>query len=123
MTKKWIMLASAFLFTSALLTGASRFVADDEEITISAVMKEAMKGGLNKKVIDGDATAEDKERLLVLFKGLAANEPPQGDAESWKKKTTALVEAAEAAVKGDDKAPALLKSAANCKACHDAHRP
>ncbi|WP_169977705.1 hypothetical protein [Tautonia rosea] len=123
MTKKWIMLASAFLFTTAFLTGAARFAAEDAPISISEVMKEAMKGGLNKKVASGEASAEEKDRLLVLFKGLAENEPPEGDLESWKAKTEALVNAAEAAVKGADDAPAMLKSAANCKACHDAHRP
>jgi hypothetical protein len=123
MTKKWIMLASAFLFTTAFLTGSARFVAEDEPITISEVMKEAMKGGLNKKVAEGSASTDEKGRLLILYKGLAENEPPQGDLESWKAKTAALVLAAEGAVQGEAEAPGLLKGAANCKACHDAHRP
>lgn len=123
MTKKWIMLASAFLFTTAFLTGSARFVAEDEPITISEVMKEAMKGGLHKKVTGGAASADEKDRLLILYKGLAENDPPVGDLEGWKAKTAALVLAAESAVKGDAGAPGLLKGAANCKACHDVHRP
>ena len=47
---------------------------------------------------------------------LVANTPKKGDAADWKTKTEALLTAA----KGTDGA-ALLK-AANCKACHDAHK-
>lgn len=125
-TTTWGMLVAVAISSTVVLAGAgfsAAGVAEEEEITISSVMKEAMKGGLNKKVIEGEASTEEKDRLLALFQGLAANEPPEGDEESWKEKTKALVEGAEAAVKGEAEAPALLKGAASCKACHDAHRP
>ncbi len=75
-------------------------------------MKTAMaKGGLLKKVADGQADAGQKKELLGLFRELAAATPPKGQAASWKTKTDALVTA------GAD-----LQKAANCKSCHMEHR-
>lgn len=97
---------------------------DEEKVTIKQVMQKAHKAGLLKDlVVKGDATDEQKAELLKLYKGLAANKPPKGDAESWKTKTKALVDAAQAAVDGKDNAVQLLTKASNCKACHDAHKP
>ena len=87
-----------------------------------AAMKTCMKGGLCKKVATGDGSAEDKAALLAAFTAMAAEKPPKGDADSWKAKTTALVKAAQLAVDGDAGAGAALKSAANCKDCHTAHK-
>lgn len=123
MAKKWSMLAGAVLFTLVVIAGGSQIGAADETIEISDVMKEAMKGGLCKKVVDGEASAEEKARLLVLFKAMAACDAPKGDAESWKEMTIALVTGAEGVVKGDPDAVEFLKGAANCKACHEPHRP
>ncbi len=88
-----------------------------------AVMKKCMKGGLCKKVVMGQGTADDKAALLAAFTAMAAEKAPKGDAESWKAKTTALVKAAQLAVDGDAGAGAALKNAANCAACHKAHKP
>jgi hypothetical protein len=88
-----------------------------------AVMKKCMKGGLCKKVVMGQGTADDKAALLAAFTAMAAEKAPKGDAESWKTKTTALVKAAQLAVDGDAGAGAALKSAANCAACHKVHKP
>lgn len=101
------------------------FAADDEskpKYKTKEVMAEALKGPLAKKVAAGDASAEEKKLLLEMFMAMTKNEPAKGDAESWKKKTTALVAAAKAAVAGDENAPNLLKEATNCKACHDVHK-
>lgn len=84
--------------------------------SIKEVMKIALKGPLNKKVADGKASDEEKKQLIELYESLAAAMPTKGDADSWKAKTTALLEAA----KGTD-GQALMK-AANCKACHDVHK-
>jgi hypothetical protein len=86
--------------------------------TIKKVMKLAHKDGLLKKVIDGKASAEDKEKLAKLYVALSQNEPPAGDAEEWKQTTRKMVAAARAAAKGDDNAPELLQAAVNCKICH-----
>ena len=96
----------------------------EKEITIKEVMQKAHKAGLLKDlVVKGDATDEQKAELLRLYKGLAAAKPPKGDAESWKTKSKALVDAAQAAVDGKEGAGQMLMKASNCKACHDAHKP
>jgi cytochrome c551/c552 len=51
-----------------------------------------------------------------MYVALAASTPPKGDADSWKKKTTAILEAYKA---GDTKA---LAKATNCGACHKEFR-
>ena len=103
------------------------FAADDEKpkYSIEDVMKKGMnpKTGLLKKVSAGDASDEEKKTLAEMFTALGKNEPPKGDAQSWKKKTRALDKAGKALVEGDEKAPAMLKKAANCKACHSEHKP
>ena len=97
---------------------------EEEKIPIKEVMQKAHKAGLLKDlVVNGTASDEQKAELLKLYKALAANKPPKGEAESWKTKTKALVDAAQAAVDGKENAPMLLRRASNCKACHDAHKP
>lgn len=95
---------------------------DKDHETIEMVMKKGMKGGLAKKVASGKANAEEKAQLLKMFQAMAKTKNKKGDAESWKKKTTALVVAAQAAVDGKDNAGALLGKAMNCKACHSLHK-
>ncbi len=97
---------------------------EEEKIPIKQVMQKAHKAGLLKDlVVKGDATDAQKAELLKLYKALAANKPPKGAEDSWKTKTTALVDAAQAAVDGKENAAMLLTKASNCKACHDAHKP
>lgn len=90
--------------------------ADKPKHSIKEVMKIAHKGGLMKKVADGNASDEEKKQLVELYESLAANKPPKGDDADWKMRTDALLTAAKAA---DGKA---LQKAANCKACHEAHK-
>ena len=87
------------------------------------VMKAAFKGPLIKKVASGKASDEDKKKLHEMLVAMSKNEAPKGEADSWKELTGNLVKAAKAAVEGDDKAAAMLKKAANCKACHSKHKP
>jgi hypothetical protein len=93
-----------------------------EKITNKQVMAKCMKGGLCAKVAKGEGSAEEKAELLKMFKALAANKPAKGDEASWKAKTKALVDGAQASVDGKDDAGAQLMKAANCKACHDVHK-
>lgn len=101
--------------------------ADDDKpkFTIKEVMKNAHAGkdALVKKAIAGDTSADENKELLVMYQALAQNEAPKGDADSWKAKTEALVVAAQAVVDGGDGAGAKLEKAANCGACHGAHKP
>ena len=99
-------------------------IADDGEpkYSIKDCMKACFKGPLIKKVASGEASDEDKAKLHEMMVAMTKGTPKKGDAESWKMKTAALVKAAKAAVDGDATAPAMLKKAANCKACHSVHK-
>ena len=101
------------------LTGTAQ---DKAKVEIKDVMKTAMKGGLCAKVAKGEASADEKKKLVELFTALAANKPPKGDDASWKEKTTALLTAAKDAEAGKDGAGAALMKAANCMACHSVHK-
>lgn len=124
MRTKWLFSLAAMVAvasTAGLLMGAD----DDEKpkYTIKEVMKKAHKDGLMKKLADGGGTKADAEELLDLYKAMGKNKAPKGEAESWKTKTKALVDAAQNLV--DDKPGARdeLKKAANCAECHKAHKP
>ena len=120
------LLTALFCGCAAALLCAPALAADDDDskpkMTTKQIMKEAFKGGLIKKVAGGGASEEDTKKLHEMLVALSKNEPKKGEAESWKKLTTALVEAGKAAVEGDKKAGDLLKKSSNCKACHDKHK-
>ena len=84
----------------------------DKKITHEQI-EEVMKGFKGKLQND---LASNKEVLTKYANWLAAYKPTKGDAESWKKKTGAIV----AAIKVNDQAG--LKKATNCKACHNIHK-
>jgi hypothetical protein len=118
------LLAVAVVALAAI--GIVSLVHAAEPKEIKEVMKEAHGGGkesLRAKVIGGKAETEDKEKLLALYKDLAANKAPQGDAKSWETKTKAIVSAAEGVVKGDKASLQKLNQATNCMGCHSAHKP
>lgn len=124
MSKKLIaLLSSAFLFACCV---SIPVLAEDDDskpkYTIKEVMKKALKGPLLKKVASGEASDAEKKELHEMMVALSKNEPKKGEAESWKELTTALVKASTAAVEGNGKAGAMLKKAANCKACHTPHK-
>jgi surface antigen len=112
------ILAFGFFATATLLPLA--FAADNT--ATKKAMKEAMKGGLCKKVAAGEGSDDDKKKLLALFTDMAKETPGKGEAASWKEKAGALVSAAQAVVDGKADGNAQLKKAANCKACHDVHK-
>lgn len=94
----------------------------EDQYSIKEVMMTAYKDKLATRVIRGEATQAEKERLLRLYEALAATPPPRGNPKSWKRKTYALVEAAQAAVEGESHAPQLLKKTMECGACHSTHK-
>jgi hypothetical protein len=119
---------NAFVWSAVvavLSLSAMALFAEDKaaKINTKEVMKVAMKEGLCKKVADGKGTKEDAQKLVELFTALAANEPPKGDAESWKMKTEVLLAAAKACAEGKEGSGAELGKAANCAACHKEHKP
>lgn len=76
-----------------------------------------------KRAQEGKATPQELKELAAGYHAMVKDKPPQGDAASWKEKTTKLASAADALVKGDPDAPARYKEAVNCKACHEVHKP
>ncbi len=96
----------------------------EPKYTIKEVMKKAHAGkdALLKKVQSGDASKEEMKELLVMYQSLEVNKPPKGEEADWKKKTKALVAAANAAIDKKKDASDLLKKATNCKECHDQHK-
>jgi hypothetical protein len=115
--------AAVVLCGAGLAMGHLR-AADDAKpkYTIKQVMKTAHKDGLMKKLAGGKGNKEDAAKLLELYQALGDNKPPKGDADSWKSKTTTLIQAAQDVVDGKDGAGAQLEKAANCAACHKLHK-
>lgn len=122
MGRKWASLALGMAATTVLAAGFAPARPLDEPPSIKEVMKTAMKGGLAKTAIAGDATADQKKELLRLMEALAEAKPPRGDLADWEKRTKALVDSSRAILDGKPDASAALKDAVNCKACHDLHK-
>lgn len=121
----------AGLVVGVLVTiSSSAFVLGEDDkpkYTIKEVMAQAHKGKmgtLRDKVMKGEASMEERQKLADLYEALAASKPPKGDEKDWKKKTTALAEAAKALVKdgSDKKAIGVIQKGSNCKICHEAFK-
>lgn len=100
---------------------------DDEEkpkYTTKQVMGKVFKGpkALKSKITKGTATEAEKKEALAYLEAMAKNKPKKGDAESWKKKTEALIKACKDVVAGKEGAVKALNAASNCKSCHNAHK-
>ena len=116
-------LNSLILCAFAILTAggmSTLFAADAKPKAIKQIMKQ-MKAPVDK-VKKGNATDADKKKLLELYTDLGKNKPPVGDADNWKKLTSALVDATQDLV--DDKQGAVdeFNKAVDCAKCHTAHR-
>jgi hypothetical protein len=119
---------SACVLFAALAVASLSLLAEEKKApapkyNCKEIMKVGFKEGLCKKVADGKATQEEAEKLFELVTALAANEPPRGDAASWKSKTEALLAAAKGCVDGKEGAAEVLAKAMNCAACHKEHKP
>ena len=90
--------------------------------SVKEIMVLAHKKGLVKKAILGTATAGEKHELTDLYVDLAKNSVSKGSAESWKEKTTALVQAAKDVEAGKPLSGAALRKAVDCDTCHNAHK-
>jgi len=122
-----VLTVAAVALAAAALTGWAAYAADgDPKFTIGEVMDKAHKGGkdsLLRKVADGKGAKADKELLVELYTELGKNKPPKGDAKAWKTKTDALVKASKGVLADEAPAAKALVKAANCMACHNAHKP
>jgi hypothetical protein len=92
---------------------------------LSEIMNKGHKGNdsLLKKVTTGKATPAEQKKLMEYYQAMVLHAPPKGDAKAWKEKATALLKASEAVAAKKAGAVAMLEKAANCKACHAAHKP
>ena len=93
--------------------------------TIKEVMKATNKGdaSIGKRVAQGMGTPEDFAKLVEYYSALPHCTPEKGDKASWEAKSAALLKAAQGLKPGDAASLAAYKKAANCKACHSAHKP
>ncbi|MEC9349552.1 MAG: hypothetical protein VX387_07490 [Planctomycetota bacterium] len=115
---------TASLATAILTLGLVGTAGADSKpkYTIKQIMKDGLKGGLAKKVIEGKATSQEKIQLLDYAIALYETKPKKGDPVGWTKLTGDFV-AAAAKVAIDPKAgTAALGKAVNCKACHNKHK-
>ncbi len=122
-TMKYFVLAAVAV---GALAGLGVYRAADGDVKdIEAIMDAAHKGkpSLYAQVKDGKASKDQQKELLALYKDLGKNKPPKGSEAEWKKRTDALVTAAEGVVAGKPGATAALAKAANCKACHEQFKP
>jgi Spy/CpxP family protein refolding chaperone len=122
-TKSFMMAVMALGLAASL----GMFYAADEvkpKYDIEEIMAKAHKGkpSLLQQVVKGKASEEQKKQLLEYYQELAKNKPPKGDAKDWKRRTNALIVAAQDALAGKPNAARALQSAAKCGDCHKAHK-
>jgi cytochrome c556 len=93
--------------------------------TTQEIMKAIFKGedSTHKKIAKGNGSPADYDKLVAYLSALPVNDPPQGDAAEWKKKSTALLDAAIALKAGKPDALSQYNKAVNCQACHRVYRP
>lgn len=91
--------------------------------SIKEVMEIGHKDGLLKKVLDKEASKEEKDQLLDLYIDLLETEPPMGEQSSWIMLAGRSVVAASKVAVGREGAEEELKEATNCAACHRVHKP
>ena len=77
-------------------------------------MKQAHGEKLLNKVVDGNASKEEKDKLLDLYLCMLVNKPTKGEQQSWIMKSGRLMWAAAAVAVGREGAEAFLKEASNC---------
>jgi hypothetical protein len=121
--KYFVLAALAVAAVSGFTVVATAAKADALEI--GEIMEKAHTPpakSLFKTVVTGKANQEQKEELLKLYSDLPKNKPPKGSEEDWKKRTDAIVTAAKAVVENKPNCLNQLKTAVNCKACHDLHK-
>lgn len=119
------ILLGAVVAASLLVTAGCASYGKKPRYTTHEAMEQGFKGkeSAAARVGKGEGTQSDFKLLANLTRDLPLDTPPKGDAVSWKEKSTALANAAQALAKGKPGALEQWKTAANCKACHTAHKP
>jgi hypothetical protein len=115
------------------LLGGGAFRAADKDTeepkyTVRQVMLQAHRRpdkstpSLADQVLNGKADKDEQAKLLELYTALAANKPPKGDADAWKERATAVIDAIKAVQAGKEGADVDLRKAMNCRDCHSSHK-
>lgn len=109
----------------AATTGILHAENNPPKYTVQEIMKAVFKGedSVSKKVSSSKGTKGDYGKLVEYLSALPLNDPLQGDPAGWKKKTTALLEAAKALQQNKPGALAQYNQTVNCQACHSVYRP
>ena len=108
-----------------LVAGLALVRADDPtKYSVKDVMKMAHKGdpSLYKRIVGGEGSKDDKDKLVELYTALAADHPKVSDDDDWKMRTQAMLAAAKDVQAGKAEATDALKKAAACGDCHDRHK-
>lgn len=114
--------ALAAVVAGRLAQGDEKDAEPKPKHTIKEVMKLAHKDGLLKKVTDGGASKEDKDKLLDVYISMIENKPPKGELQAWQMKSGMAILAAAKVAVGREGAEAELKKATDCKGCHTDHK-
>lgn len=99
---------------------------DKKELSIKDVMKQAHvppASSLRTKVVKGEASDEEKKKLVTLYEALAKTQPPKGSKEAWAKKTKQILTVAKAVAAGKEGAEKRLGRATGCGGCHRIFKP
>lgn len=105
-----------------MLSAADEKKDEKPKYTIKQVMEFHQKK-VHEKFIKGEATKEEKEKLLAGYESLTKQKPPRGDEANWKKLTENILKAAKDVDAKKDGAADAFKKANACGACHNAHKP
>ena len=95
----------------------------DDAFSIKQVMQLAHENRLYRELLKEKVDPAVAERLGRLYESLSKQSPPKGDEESWRERTTALLESTRKVVAGDADGPGEFRRAVNCNSCHSRHRP
>jgi hypothetical protein len=121
------LLSFNLLLVAIFIANTTNLYADDgsPKYTVEEIMKAVFKGedSAGKRVSKGKGTQADYDKLVEYLSSLPLNDPPQGDADGWKQKTTAVLNAAVALKEGKAEALVQFNAAVNCQACHRIYRP
>ncbi|MHC4995750.1 MAG: hypothetical protein ACYTGQ_11920 [Planctomycetota bacterium] len=105
--------------------GIAKAAHHEEKLDLETIMEKFHKGrtSVASRAGKGEATKEEIKKLVASYTAMTKLKPPQGSAESWKKKTMALVQSSKMLAEGAKGGVDAYKKAVNCKACHNVHRP
>jgi len=120
-----LLVALAFVALQIVGAAVATTPADCEPTySMQEIMKKGHKGdgSLLKKVLSGAASDDEKATLKAYYAALADHEPPNNPGDAWKQKVQTLRDALDAFLADAPDAAQTLEQAANCKACHNAHK-